>query len=115
MISRNNKNHSLAWQYFYPEGRGRAKKGYVLHHIDSTLIDTDIERYNSWNPSDLVMITTEEHSTLHATGKISSDEKKRKISESMSGEKNHFYGRHHSEETKQKMREAKRRNQAFLF
>ena len=39
-------------------------------------------------------------------GKHHSDESKNKISESQSGEKNHFFGKHHSEETKQKMRDA---------
>ena len=38
-----------------------------------------------------------------------SEEAKRKISESHKGEKNPMYGKHHSEETKQKMRKPKRK------
>lgn len=37
---------------------------------------------------------------LSALGAILSDETRRKMSESRTGEKNHFYGKHHSEETK---------------
>ncbi len=37
-------------------------------------------------------------------GKSVSQEVKNKISDSMLGEKNHFYGKHHTEETKQKLR-----------
>lgn len=39
-----------------------------------------------------------------------SDEWKKKLSESHKGEKNHFFGKKHSEETRKKMSEAKRRN-----
>jgi len=38
------------------------------------------------------------------TGKITSEETKRKMSLSSSGDKNHYYGKNASEETKQKMR-----------
>lgn len=38
-------------------------------------------------------------------GKIPSEETKKKMSFSHSGEKNHFFGKYHSEETKQKIRE----------
>ena len=38
-------------------------------------------------------------------GKHPTEETKRKISESLKGDKNPFYGKHHTEETKQKIRE----------
>ena len=41
---------------------------------------------------------------------IMSDEMKKKISESLCGERNPFFGKKHSEETRRKMSEAKRRN-----
>jgi group I intron endonuclease len=40
------------------------------------------------------------------TGTILSEETKQKIVESTSGEKNHFYGKKHTEESKKKMKEA---------
>ena len=41
--NRQNINRINAWKYFYPEGNGKAKKGYVLHHKDKTLINTDVD------------------------------------------------------------------------
>ena len=43
------------------------------------------------------------------TGSVLSAKTKQKISESHTGTKNPFYGRTHSEETKEKMRQAKLR------
>jgi hypothetical protein len=37
---------------------------------------------------------------------VTSEQTKQKISKSTSGEKNHFYGKKHSEETKKKMKDA---------
>ena len=97
--NRQNINRINAWKYFYPEGNGKAKKGYVLHHKDKTLINTDVDRYLEWRIEDLVMLTNEEHSRFH-----------------MSGENNHeygktgilapWYGRVHTDEEKQKISEA---------
>jgi hypothetical protein len=39
---------------------------------------------------------------------VRSETYKKKIAESMKGEKNYFFGRHHSPETRKKMKEAKR-------
>ena len=41
-------------------------------------------------------------------GKICTEETKNKISNSLTGVKNHFYGKHHSEDAKQKMSNAKK-------
>lgn len=51
--------------------------------------------------------STKEKLRIANTGKILSEETKHKIAESMRGESNPFYGKHHTETTKQKMREAK--------
>lgn len=94
-------NHEKAWLYFYPEGNGRAKRDinvdtgeeilYVLHHIDKTLKFNDPTRYNEWRIDDLVMITNEEHSRLHQTGRTGyklSPETCKKMSKSKLGDKN---------------------------
>jgi len=59
--------HANAWKTFYPEGEGKAKQGYVLHHKDPTLKYRDPERYDEWRPEDLVMMSNSEHSRLHYT------------------------------------------------
>lgn len=98
-------NHTKAWDYFVSIGKipANAKKNeYVLHHIDYALKDNDIERYNSWNPEDLVVMTRSEHMQLHCNlrkliygdcfinrkphcnkGKTRTEETKEKISESL--------------------------------
>lgn len=58
-------NHEKAWRYFYPEGNGKAKEGYCLHHINPDWRYNDKERYNAWNPKDLQMLTNSEHCKLH--------------------------------------------------
>lgn len=58
-------NHENAWKYFYPEGRGKPKEGYCLHHIDPDWRYSDKKRYNEWNPKDLQMLTNSEHWKIH--------------------------------------------------
>lgn len=58
-------NHENAWRHFYPEGNGKAKKGYHLHHINPRWRHENIKRYNQWNIEDLQMMTAEEHIKLH--------------------------------------------------
>ena len=101
------------------------QKGYVLHHKDITMRETNLERYIQWLPEDLVVMSKVEHIKLHHTGskrseetrkkmseahknKTLSEEHKKHISEANKGRKGsqHWLGKHHSEETKQKMREA---------
>lgn len=101
-------NRRLAWKYFYPEGKGKAKKGHVLHHVNPDWKYTDIERYIKWNPEDLVMMTTQEHTILHHKGKHHpiTEETKQKISEANKG-------KHLSDEAKQKISEAKKGKPAW--
>ena len=90
--------------YFYPEGSGKAKPGYVLHHKDETLRHENPDRYNEWNPEDLVMMTDKEHKSLHHSGFKYSEESKKKISESQKGRKL-------SEEQRKKLSESLKGNQ----
>ena len=110
------KNRKNAWIHFYPEGNGKAKTGYVLHHKDETLRKNDPERYNEWRIEDLEMMTMSEHFLLHhkdtnkseihrlhvsqsLKGHVVSEETRRKLSEAGKG-------RTISEETRRKMSEA---------
>ena len=64
-VSEDRKNHEKAWKFFYPEGNGKPKDGYVLHHINPEWRYKDIERYSQWNVEDLQMMTKSEHLSLH--------------------------------------------------
>ena len=97
------KNRKQAWEHFYPEGNGKAKPGYVLHHVDETLKHNNPERYNQWRVEDLVMITSAEHTSFHQKGTHHSEEHKRKISASKKGKPSNFAGKHHTEETRKKI------------
>lgn len=126
------KNRQNAWKHFYPEGDGKAKKGYVLHHKDETLRHENPDRYNEWNPEDLVMMTNSEHRKFHTDGnknpffgKHHTDDAKRKISESNSGKKmseehkkrisDLMRGKPKTEEQKRKMSEAQIGNKNHMF
>lgn len=99
----NSHNKYLAWKYFYPEGKGKNKPGYVLHHIDDTLRHNDIERYIEWNVEDLMMITKAEHMSLHMKGKTLSNKHKVKLSENHA---HYWAGKTRSPEDRRKMSEA---------
>lgn len=53
----------------------------------------------------VVFMTNAEHNTYHHKGKTLSSEQKAKLSETNKGEKNGFYGKKHTEETRQRLRE----------
>ena len=82
--------HKLAWKHFWPEGNGKAKSGYDLHHIDQSLRKDNPERYAEWRPEDLIMVTHAEHRKYHIpwnkgkTG-VYSEETRQKISDSLKG------------------------------
>ena len=103
----NFRNRKLAWKHFYPEGNGKAKPGYCLHHKDETLRHENPDRYNEWNPEDLVMMIGSDHMRLHhigntcAMGHVVSEETKRKLSESQKG-------KYISEETRRKVSESRK-------
>ena len=82
-----------AWKYFWPEGNGKRKPGFDLHHTDITLKYQDFERYQHWNIEDLVMIPHSEHMSIHAKLKHKNGILK------VPSFKNH----HHNEEVKEKI------------
>jgi len=99
-------NRAQAWKHFYPEGNGKPKKGYVLHHRDETLRHTNPERYNKWLIEDLDMLTKQEHASIHKKGTHHTEETRNKISESLSGERHYCFGKHLPEEVCKKISEA---------
>lgn len=115
------KNRKIAIKHFEEIGLlplDRGPNDYALHHINPDWRHNDIERYIQWNPEDLVVITSSEHTILHNHDKKGkktkpcSEERKRKLSESNkgkhdnAGKNNPMYGKKQSEESKQKNREA---------
>ena len=94
----NHCRHS-ALKYF------NVQKGYCLHHKDITMRETNLERYIQWLPEDLVVMSLSEHSKLHNTGLVRSEETREKMSKANKG-RQPWLGKHHSEETKKKMSKA---------
>lgn len=45
--------------------------GWVLHHKDENLKQTDLQRYKEWRVDDLVPMTRSEHAKLHRHGRFS--------------------------------------------
>ena len=83
------------------------KKGFVIHHIDHNKMNNSLEN--------LVYMTKSQHSKIHHKGenhpfygKHHSEETKQKMSEAKKGEKHPLYGKQLSEETRRKMSEAKK-------
>lgn len=66
---------------------------------------SDLKKFGLyWNrpASELIFLTKAEHTRLHMKGRKLSEERKRKMSEAMKGNK-YFQGKKHSEETKRKI------------
>jgi len=85
-----NRNHIRTysvWNKYHPNDL-MPQKGYVIHHIN--------EKCDDDSPSNLQKMTNKEHMRIHHLGKSLSIEHKKKLSEANKG-------RHHSEETKQKL------------
>lgn len=75
-------NHDKARRYFGILGNNDL----VLHHVDTTLRHTNIERYEEWNPEDLIVMTRSEHMLLHQSwGHPQTLETRQKISNSTKG------------------------------
>ena len=80
--------HEINARYFY----GERPEGYVIHHKDEN-------KYNNL-AENLIYITDKEHRILHMKDTIL---KYCKTSEGQMGKNNSFYGKHHSQETKEKL------------
>jgi hypothetical protein len=75
--------------------------GHVLHHVDTTLLYNNPERYILWLPEDLKIMTKAEHLSLHHTGLKYSDETKEKMRQKKLGiPKSEEHRRHLSESHK---------------
>ena len=81
-----------------------------MHHIKgeniskAELIENNL--YYDCEPEDLKWMTRSEHQKIHTEGKVTSEETRRKISESMKGRESPMKGKSHSEETRRKMSES---------
>ena len=60
-------------------GTSKGLPGCVLHHIDTTLLHNNPERYILWLPEDLKIMKKGDHIRLHHTGLKYSDETKEKM------------------------------------
>ena len=81
--------HRLVFEDFY---KIKLPSDVIIHHNDGDRTNNEI-----WN---LIPLTNEEHSRMHHTGAVFTEERCRRISEAKKGFK-------YSEESKQKMRDAK--------
>ena len=86
----------FVWNHYHPNNKW--EKGYHIHHKDEDTL-------NDWHEN-LDKLTSSKHSSLHHTGKmIGEDNPMCKID--FTGQSNPFYGKKHSEESKQKMASVK--------
>ena len=90
-------------------------KGCVLHHVDENMRHENVERYIQWRPEDVVIMTKQEHMSLHQSGEKNincripfTPERLKKMSEVMTGDKNPNWGKPRSEETKKKIGDSNR-------
>ena len=102
-------NYKKAAEYF------NVQSGECLHHIDTSWLYEDIERYIQWNISDLVKLTISEHMKIHNTGENNymygkgyqiTGEKNGMYDVHRYGELNPMWGKHMSEESKEKSSES---------
>lgn len=89
--------HVLVAEVFLNKNKPIDGKTFAVHHIDENPENNNIEN--------LVILTHSKHAALHHTGKIVSEETRKKMSEAMKGEKNYWYGKTFSEEHKKKISE----------
>ena len=82
-ISQTNRNHT--WKALC--GSHKGIPGMVLHHVDTTMLYRDPERYILWKPDDLKLMSKADHIRLHRTGSRHSLEAKQKMSQSHRGMK----------------------------
>lgn len=88
--------HVKIWEDYYGEvPREENGKRMIIHHINHNPVDNRIEN--------LQLMTASEHAKLHATGRVRTEESKKKLSEKTKGIVN--VGKKLSEEHKQKISE----------
>lgn len=96
-----NNNKFLHRLVFEDYHNCKLDKNDVIHHIDNDPLNN--------HPSNLICMSRKAHQILHHKYKPKSKEHKQKIRENhpdFSGENHPMYGKHHSEESKNKMSES---------
>ena len=96
----------------YEKAVNDATQTWDCHHRRETIYSKsglkEIGEYYNRPACELIFLTKSEHMKLHHLGKPKSVEHKRKLSESMKGEKNPRFGKHHSAEARKKISEARK-------
>ena len=98
--NRGKKLHRLIFEDFY---QTKLPTNIDIHHVDGDRLNNNI-----WN---LIPLTHGEHSSIHSC--VHTEEFKRKLSESMKGEKHHQYGTKNSLKTM--LKRSKTLNQTGYF
>ena len=99
--------YHIVWDHYNPDNKWR--KGYDIHHRDGDTLNDHI--------SNLELMTTREHRSMHLKGKSRSEETKQKISKANKGRKHteescknmsiSHIGFKHTEDTRRKMSETR--------
>ena len=95
---RQTKIYHKIWNEHNPDNQIKPGDDNVVHHINGDPSDNRIKNLQKMNRI--------EHNRFHSTGRMCSKNTKHKMSEAQKGDKNHFYGKTHSKETKKKIGKA---------
>lgn len=79
----------------------------IIHHKGKPLSDEHKEKISQANKGKLISEESRKRMSEAHIGISPSVETRKKLSEAITGEKNYWYGKHHSDETKEKIRQSK--------